>query len=105
VKELLEKYNKILKDERKKINLIIYFIPYSNRIILDMEKTILDYLVTLDCEIIFVINKVVDSLNRDNFLKYEEAFKDTIESEYSKYPNFKYHVIPVNLYPAYKKIK
>lgn len=105
VKELLEKYNKILKDERKKINLIIYFIPYSNRIILDMEKTILDYLVTLDCEIIFVINKVVDSLNGDNFLKYEEAFKDTIESEYSKYPNFKYHVIPVNLYPAYKKNK
>lgn len=68
VKKLLEKYNKILRDERKKINnLIIYFIPYANRIILDIEKTILNYLVTLDCEIIFVINKVVDDLNGDNF--------------------------------------
>lgn len=105
VKILLEKYNKILRDERKKINLILYFLPYSNRIILDMEKIILDYLVTLGCEIIFVINKVVDDLNGENFLKYMEAFEDTIRIQYSQYPEFKFHVIPVNLYPSYRNGK
>lgn len=105
VKNLLEKYNKILRDERKKINLILYFLPYSNRIVLDMEKVILDYLITLDCEIIFVINKVVDDLNGENYLRYMEAFEDTIKMQYSKYPEFKFHVIPVNLYPTYNNGK
>lgn len=105
VKNLLEKYNKILRDERKKINLILYFLPYTNRIVLDMEKVILDYLVTLDCEIIFVINKVIDDLDGENYLRYMEAFEDTIKIQYSKYPEFKFHVIPVNLYPAYNNGK
>ena len=46
--------------KEKKINLVLYFLPYTDRLILEMEKTVLDYLFKLDCEIIFVINKVVD---------------------------------------------
>ena len=104
VKELLEKYNKILKDERKKINLVLYFLPYSDRIFLEMEKTILNYLVKLDCYIIFVINKVVDDLNGDDYLRYSETFEDEIKKSYAKYTH-KFRVVPVNLYHAYKNGK
>ena len=103
VKELLEKYNKILKDERKKINLILYFLPYNDRIILEMEKIILNYIVHLDCEIIFVINKVKDDIESDDFLKYMENFKDVINNSYESM--IKINVIPVNLYPTYKNGK
>ena len=34
-----------------------------------------------------------------------EAFEDTIKMQYSKYPEFKFHVIPVNLYPTYNNGK
>ena len=70
-----------------------------------MEKVILDYLVTLDCEIIFIINRVTDDLNSDNYLKYMESFEDFIKLQYSKYPEFKFYMIPVNLYPAYNNGK
>ena len=103
VKELLEKYNKILKDERKKINLILYFLPYNDRIILEMEKIILNYIVHLDCEIIFVINKVKDDIESDDFLKYMENFKDVINNSYESM--IKINVVPVNLYPNYKNGK
>jgi GTP-binding protein EngB required for normal cell division len=105
VRNLLENYNKILLDERKKINLILYFLPYSNRTVYEMEKVILDYLVTLDCEIIFIINRVTDDLKSDNYLKYMESFEDFIKLQYSKYPEFKFYMIPVNLYPAYNNGK
>ena len=36
VKDLLEKYNKIILS--KKINLKLYFLIYKNRLILDIEK-------------------------------------------------------------------
>lgn len=104
VRELLKNYNEILRDERKKINLILYFLPYTERLILEMEKTILDYLFGLDCEIIFVINKVVDDRNGENYLRYEEAFKDEIENNYSKFRDM-IHYVPINLYPAYKNGK
>ena len=37
VKELLDKYNKKSIDARKKINLIIYLFPYSDKSVLSME--------------------------------------------------------------------
>ena len=104
VKKLLEEYNINLRDERKKINLVLYFLPYTDRLILEMEKTILDYLFKLDCEIIFVINKVVDDIKSDNYLRYEEEFKDEIENNYSKYRDL-IHYVPINLYPSYKNGK
>lgn len=69
-----------------------------------MEKTILDYLLKLDCEIIFVINKVVDNIKSDNYLRYEEEFKDKIENKYSKFCDL-IHYVPINLYPSYKNGK
>ena len=101
IRELLKNYNEVLRDERKKINLILYFLPYTDRLILDMEKTILEYLCGLDCEIIFVINKVGDDINGENFLRYKETFEDHIENNYSKYREM-IHYVPINLYPSYK---
>jgi hypothetical protein len=69
-----------------------------------MEKTVLDYLFKLDCEIIFVINKVVDDIKSDNYLKFEEEFKDEIENNYSKFSDLM-HYVPINLYPSYKNGK
>ena len=102
VKELLKNYNEILRDERKKVNLILYFLPYTDRLILDMERPILDYLFGLDCEIIFVINKVKDDLNEEDYLKYKENFEENIENNYSKYREI-IHYVPINLYPSYNK--
>ena len=104
VRELLKNYNEILRDERKKINLILYFLPYTDRLILDIEKPMLDYLCGLDCEIIFVINKVDDDLNEDNYLKYKENFENHIEDNYSQYREM-IHYVPINLYPKYNKGK
>lgn len=69
-----------------------------------MEKIILEYLFTLDCEIIFVINKVVDDINSDNYFRYKENFKYNILKPYAQYSN-KIHFIPVNLYLSYKNGK
>ena len=104
VRKLLQNYNEILRDERKKINLILYFLPYNDRIILEMERKILDYLFELECEIIFIINKVEDDIDDDNFLKYKENFKSYIENNYYKYREM-IHFIPINLYPKYRNGK
>ena len=102
VRELLKNYNEILRDERKKINLILYFLPYTDRLILDIEKPMLDYLFGLDCEIIFVINKVEDDINEENYLKYKENFESHIEENYSEFREM-IHYVPINLYPKYNK--
>ena len=71
-----------------------------------MEKITFGYLVTLDYEIIFIINEIVDDLDGENFVRYMEAFQDPIK-KISIFDTsvFKYHVVPIDLYRAYHMVK
>lgn len=105
VKNLIIAYNKHLKDARKKINLILYFLPYSHRTLLEMEKPMIDYLTTFNTEIIFVVNHVTDNLSGDDFLNYKESLLDSLGNSITDNPNFSLRVVPVNLYQKIDKGK
>ena len=64
VKILLDEYNKKLIDAKKKVNLILYFFPYSERSILSMELPILESLIEYKTEILFVMNFVTESIEK-----------------------------------------
>ena len=96
VKKLLESYNKRLLDARKKINLIIYLFPYSERSILSLELPLLEKLMEYNTEIIFVMNFVTESPQKKH---YERIFQISIDSLRKVLPKeFDIRLYPINLY-------
>ena len=95
VKILLDKYNKKLIDARKKINLILYFIPYDERSILSMEIPVLECLMEYKTEIIFVMNFVTESIEKKHYKRIKGIFEQSLKKITP--PNFPITIYPINL--------
>lgn len=93
---LLDDYNKRLIDARKKINLIIYFFPYSDRSVLNIEYKLLQKLNEYNSEIIFIINFVKDPIEKRHYKRIHQIYYDSLEKLFSN--DFKIKIYPINLY-------
>ena len=96
VKMLLNKYNEKLLNAKKKINLIIYMVPYAERSILSLEVPLLESLLKYNTEILFVINFVKDPINKKHYKRIESIFRDSLEKLLPE--DFKIKIYPINLY-------
>lgn len=96
VKILLTKYNKKLIDAKKKINLILYFLPYSERSILGMEVKILESLMEYQTEIIFVMNFVTESIEKNHYKRIRQICEDSLKKILPE--KFPIRIYPINLY-------
>ena len=94
--KLLDNYNKELIDARKKINLIIYFFPYSDRSVLHMEYELIQKLIEYNSEIIFVINFVKDPIEKRHYKRIHQIYYDSLEKLFPS--DFKIKIFPINLY-------
>jgi GTP-binding protein EngB required for normal cell division len=94
--KLLDDYNTKLIDARKKINLIIYFFPYSDRSVLNIEYELLQKLNKYNSEIIFVINFVKDPIEKRHYKRIYQIYYDSLEKLFPK--DFKIKIYPINLY-------
>jgi len=94
--KLLDDYNTKLIDARKKINLIIYFFPYSDRSVLHLEYELLQKLIKYNSEIIFVINFVKDPIEKRHYKRIHQIYYDSLEKLFPN--NFKIKIYPINLY-------
>ena len=101
--KLLDNYNKILIDARKKIHLIIYIFPYSQRSVYNFEIPILKRLSQYNAEIIFVMNFVTDSLEKSNYKRVHKIFEDDLLKILGQ--NFKIKLFPINLYQQIEEIE
>lgn len=95
VKILLDKYNKKLLDARKKINLILYFIPYNERSVLAMELPILQSLIEYKTEIIFVMNFVTESIDKNHYKRMRDISLESLKKILPE--NFPITIYPINL--------
>ena len=94
--KLLDDYNTKLIDARKKINLIIYFFPYSDRSVLHIEYELLQKLNKYNSEIIFVINFVKDPIKKRHYKRIHQIYYDSLQKLFPK--DFKIKIYPINLY-------
>ena len=83
-------------DARKKINLIMYFFPYSDRSVLNIEYELLQKLSEYNSEIIFVINFVKDPVEKRHYQRIYEIYYNSLEKLFPK--DFKIKIYPINLY-------
>lgn len=95
VKSLLDLYNKKLIDGRKKINLIIYLFPYSERSVLGLELELLENLMGYNTEIIFVMNHVTESIKKSHYKRMYNICMDSLKKIFPK--NFNIKLYPINL--------
>jgi GTP-binding protein EngB required for normal cell division len=96
VKILLDKYNKKLIDARKKVNLILYFFPYSERSILNMELPILESLIEYKTEILFVMNFVTEPIEKKHFIRIKEICEESLKKLLPE--KFPIRIYPINIY-------
>ena len=96
VKILLDKYNKKLIDARKKVNLILYFCPYSERSILNMEVPILESLIEYKTEILFVMNFVTEPIEKKHYIRIREICEDSLKKLLPE--KFPIRIYPINIY-------
>ena len=94
--ELLDAYNKKLIDARKKINLIIYFFQYTERTVLSMEIPLLEKLIKYKTEIIFVINFVTESIEKNHYKRIHKICKDSLKNIFPE--DFEIKIFPINLF-------
>jgi predicted GTPase len=93
---LLENLNKKLIDARKKINLILYFFPYSERSVLNIEVPLLSMLNKYNAKIIFVINFVTESIKSRHYKRIHDIFEESLQKIFPN--NFEVLINPINLY-------
>ena len=93
---LLEDFNKKLLDARKKINLILYFFPYSERSVLNFEIPLIKKLNEYNSKIIFIINFVTESIQKAHYKRINKIFEDSLK----KILPIDYEILinPINLY-------
>ena len=96
VKILLDKYNKKLIDAKKKVNLILYFFPYSDRSILSMELPILESLIEYKTEILFVMNFVTESIEKKHYTRIRGICEDSLKKLLPE--KFPIRIYPINIY-------
>ena len=96
VKSLLDLYNKKLIDGRKKINLIIYIFPYSERSVLSLELPLLENLVGYNTKIIFVMNFVTESIQKSHYKRIHQICIDNLKKILPK--DFEIKLYPINLF-------
>ena len=96
VKILLDKYNKKLIDAKKKVNLILYFFPYSDRSILSMELPILESLIEYNTEILFVMNFVTESIEKKHYARIRGICEDSLKKLLPE--KFPIRIYPINIY-------
>ena len=96
VKILLDKYNKKLIDARKKVNLILYFFPYSERSILNMELPILESLIEYKTEILFVMNFVTEPIEKKHYIRIKEICEESLKKLLPE--KFPIRIYPINIY-------
>jgi len=96
VKSLLDLYNKKLIDGRKKINLIIYIFPYSERSVLSLELPLLENLLGYNTKIIFVMNFVTESIQKSHYKRIHQICIDSLKKILPK--NFEIKLYPINLF-------
>lgn len=98
LKEELELYNIKLKEIKKKIHLIIWFLDYRNRVDIKNEKSLLENLLKFDAEFLFVINYVNNTIESEEYKTKIEIIVDSLEEIFEgKVPDLKDRIIPVNL--------
>lgn len=98
LKDELELYNIKLKEAKKKIHLIIWFIRYDNRVDIENEKLLLDNLLKFDAEFLFVINYVNNSIGSEEYNVKIEIILESLEEIFGdKIPDLKERIIPINL--------
>ena len=95
VKKLLNLYNKQLIDAKKKINLIIYLFPYSERSILSLELPLLENLKNYNTDIIFVMNHVNESINKNHYKRIQNIFINSLNKIFNDGKDIKLY--PINL--------
>ncbi len=95
VKSLLDLYNKKLIDGRKKINLILYLFPYTERSVLSLELPLLENLMGYHTEIIFVMNQVTESIQKSHYKRIHEICIESLKKILPK--DFEIKLYPINL--------
>ena len=95
VKSLLDLYNKKLIDGRKKINLILYLFPYSERSVLSLEIPLLENLIGYNTEIIFVMNYVTESIQKTHYKRIHQISIDSLRKIFPA--DFEIKLTPINL--------
>lgn len=98
LKEELELYNIKLKEAKKKIHLIIWFLDYRSRVDIKNEKLILENLLKFNAEFLFVINYVNNSISSEEYSTKKEIIVESLEEIFEgKVPDLKDRIIPINL--------
>ena len=95
VKSLLDLYNKKLIDGRKKINLILYLFPYTERSVLSLEIPLLENLIGYNTEIIFVMNYVTESIQKTHYKRIHQISIDSLRKIFPA--DFEIKLTPINL--------
>ena len=74
----------------------MYFFPYSDRNVLNIEYELLQKLSEYNSEIIFVINFVKDPVAKRLYQRIYEIYYNSLEKIFPK--DFKIKIYPINLY-------
>ena len=95
VKSLLDLYNKKLIDGRKKINLILYLFPYTERSLFNLEIPLLEKLMGYNTEIIFVMNRVNESIQKSHYKRIYQISMNSLRKIFPE--DFEIKLYPINL--------
>jgi len=94
--KLLEDFNKKLIDARKKINLILYFFPYSDRSVFSFETPLIKMLNDYNSKIIFVVNFVTHSIENNHYKRIHRIIEESLQKILPT--NYEILISPINLY-------
>ena len=94
----LELYNVKLKEAKKKIHLILWFIRYANRVDIGNEKLLMKNLLKFNAEFLFVVNFVDDPIESEEFKTKKEIILESLTTIFEEeVPDLEDRIIFINL--------
>jgi len=94
----LELYNIKLKEAKKKLHLILWFIRYDNRVDIVNEKLLMKKLLNFNAEFLFVVNFVDDPIGSEKFKTKKEIILESLTTIFGEQvPDLEDRIIFINL--------
>lgn len=94
----LKLYNIKLKEAKKKIHLILWFIRYDNRVDIVNEKLLMKKLLNFNAEFLFVVNFVDDPIGSEKFKTKKEIILESLTTIFGEQvPDLEDRIIFINL--------
>jgi len=94
----LELYNVKLKEAKKKIHLILWFIRYDKRVDVGNENLLMKNLLNFNAEFLFVINFVDDPIESEEFKTKKEIILESLTTIFKgKVPDLEERIVFTNL--------